>query len=172
MQSLADSFIVGSPLRDFNLSQNKSLRTLQVRACAVNYVLENFPPDTASRLLRHVLSTIQSPAFFQVEIIYLESDLSEAGAPHGCRSYPYKMSEAEFLEKALQHHKLFDVFRKAHKVRGFRLVLCANVREPMKWCSMQVLNQVVATEKAIRGFGGLSSEPLVTYRPFRRPCHF
>ena len=118
--------------------------------------------DTASTLLRHVLSTIQSPVFFQVVVLYQDGDFR--GARPSWRSH-WGLSRAEIAE-ASRHHRRFEVFREARKVWDFRLVLCANVQEHIREHSMEILKRVVAVEKAKTGFDDFPSEPLVTYYPY------
>ena len=66
-----------------------------------------------------------------------------------------------------------QAFREMYKVRDFELVLCVDVWHRLGEDAIRELNQAVAAEKAERGFGNLSSEPLVTYSPrrsLRVPC--
>ena len=62
------------------------------------------------------------------------------------------------------------MFREAHKVQNFRLVLCADVCDCMGEYSVQELENAVAAEKASGGFDSIFTEPLVTYSP-RGVCH-
>lgn len=97
---------------------------------------------TTSRFYEHVLSTIESPVFSRVSVIYLQSD---------------------FLAGSIMQHsaKHFELFRGMHQIRGFRLVLHADVREPLEGWVVQKLKDVVAAEKARGGF----PEPAVTSAP-------
>jgi len=56
------------------------------------------------------------------------------------------------------------VFREMHKVRGFQLVLCADVWDGVVVAAMRELERAVATERAGRGFDDLFPEPLVISR--------
>ena len=52
-----------------------------------------------------------------------------------------------------QHHWQFEMFREAHKVQDFQLVLCADVCDCMIIYSVRELeNAPVAAEKASGGF--------------------
>jgi hypothetical protein len=68
--------------QDFNLSCNKSLRTLEIRARFAS----------SAGLLTYALSTITSPAFSTVTIIYWDSDL------------PRFLSPDEAARETLSHH--------------------------------------------------------------------
>ena len=78
---LANNFTARSSLRDFNLSlsRNWSLQTIEVTAQSVYGVLGAGLPGTTSRLLTRALSTITSPVFSEVIIIYRDHDF------HGVR---------------------------------------------------------------------------------------
>ena len=66
----------------------------------------------------------------------------------------------------MQHSaKHFELFRGMHQIRGFRLVLHADVREPLEGWVVQKLKDVVAAEKARGGFNALFPEPAVTSAP-------
>ena len=93
---------------------------------------------------------------------------------HGivARSYPNqphlsKVSEADRAEEALRHHSRFEVLRELHRVRDFRLVLCAEVCDPVGDYSVRMLREAVVDEKAKGGFEGFRSEPVVLHHPRR-----
>ena len=67
---LANKFTVKSSLGDFDLSRNKSLRTLETTARSVDGALGGDSPDTASTLLEHALSTITPPTFFRIIVVF------------------------------------------------------------------------------------------------------
>ena len=157
LQYLADGFAAESSLWDFDLSHNKSLQTLEVSARSVEVTLSGGSLDAASMLLQYALSTIQSPVFFQVVVFYCDRDL--------CGPQPVRFSY--WAPSASQYHGQFEVFREARKVRDFRLVLCANVPDPVRERSVRVLKRAVAAEKAKNGFDDFFPAPSVTYRPYR-----
>ena len=118
MQFLTNNFAVAFHLRDFNLSQNKSLRELEIMAQFIY----------SSHLLTFALSTITSPALFKVTVIYWDSDLPSDGVARGAPS----------------HFHQFELFRAMRRVRNFQLVLCAHVRDDERECSVRILKQVAA----------------------------
>ena len=132
MQFLTNNFAVAFHLQDFNLSQNKSLRELEIRARFIY----------SSHLLTFALSTITSPAFSKVTVIYWDSDLPSRGVTKGA---PY-------------YRPQFELFRAMRRVRNFQLVLCAHVRDDEGGQSVRKLKQIAAE-------GNISPEPLVVHSP-------
>jgi hypothetical protein len=58
-----------------------------------------------------------------------------------------------------------EMLREVHKVRDFRLVLCANVWGCVGEYPVRILEEDVAEEKAKKGFDKNFPEPLVIYDP-------
>ena len=133
-------------LQDFDLSQNVTLRTLEVRAW---YIYGTGP-------LAHALSTITSPAFSKVTVTHWYSDIY--------RPLPVGATEA--------HHWRFEVFRTMRKVRDFQLVLRADVPDHLGECSVRKLKEIMAAEKAKIGCDDTFPEPLVFYSPPEPYCRF
>jgi hypothetical protein len=124
--------------------------------------------DNASKLYTYLLSTIQSPAFSKVEVVYLGSDFRAIGAGRQPLMARLRQpSQDEEVEEASQHRKRFELLREMHKVRGFRLVLYAYVWESDAEYVVQLLREAVAAEKARGGFNDLFPEPSVTFFPCR-----
>ena len=73
-----------------------------------------------------------------------------------------RMSQAEIAEKVLRHHKRFELLRKLHKVRDFRLTLSATVTGHMGEYPVQILKRVVAEKRQKRG--------LTMFFPYHRWC--
>ena len=120
--------------------------------------------DTASSLLGYAVSTIASPSFFQVVVVYQWHSLRGLYAPQ----YPiHEVSQDVSEAEALRHQGRFGVLRKAHQARDFQLVLSAEMWDPEAKFSVQILKEVVAGEKAEGGFGDFLPEPLVTCHPLR-----
>ena len=119
-------------------------------------------------LLRHVLSTLQSPALLRVIVVYQESDFygiqiwGSSNWPHLCQ-----VSEEQKAEEASRHRLRFKLLREACKVKNFELVLRADVWGPVGEYAVRRLEEAVAAEKAKKGFDNFSSEPLVIYDPHR-----
>ena len=143
------------------LSQNKSLRTLEVLAHSVNYSLRASLQDPASSFLKHALSTITSPIFLEVVVIYrwynfrgirnLRFDAVRRPLCHICG-----LTEGERAEEALQYRRQFKVFREAQKVRDFQLVLRAEVWDDVGGCSVGISN----TRKILYSLAALVNEAL------------
>ena len=140
---LANNFVASSSLRDFDLSWNKSLRTLEVR---VRYL-------HGMGFLKYTPSTITPPVFSKITVIYRDFDL------------PWSRLQAKAAEDALSHRRRSEVFRAMRRVRDFQLVLCARVRDDVGGYSVQKLKQVVAEEKVKMGRDHISPEPLVVCGP-------
>lgn len=113
-------------------------------------------------LFIHVLSTITSPVFPEVIVIYQDCDFRGVQSTWFPSDNPFRlMLEAKRAEEASWHHSLFEVFREMRKVRDFRLILCAHVEGRLAEYIVWVLKQIVATEKARRGFDTHFTEPSV-----------
>jgi len=83
------------------------------------------PADIDSRLLKHALSTITSPTFFEVIAIYRDYDFRGVESPDYLTIPPVRsMSQADSAMEALYRCAQFRALREIHKVRDFRLVLC------------------------------------------------
>ena len=160
---LANKFTARSFLRDFDLSRNTSLRTLQVTAWS-DHRLQVCSPAVAARLLTYALSTITSPIFVEVAAIYREYHFCGVEFPWSDRPRLRRMSSAEkAMETSWNGHRS-EAFRRMHKVRDFQVVLCADVWEGVGEYSVRSLNEVVAAEKARRGFDTGFPKPVVIYR--------
>ena len=131
----------------------------------IDEALQSGSMDGASRLFKFALSSIQSPVFFQVNVLYQSPDLPGRDDPESW-NYPHNTTEAEKLEGALWHHKRFELFREMHKVQNFQLVLRAHELGDTEEYVVQILKEVVAAEKARGGFDDQFPEPLVTLNPF------
>jgi len=134
VQFLADNFTARSSLGDFDLSRNKSLRTLEITARSIDAILRGNSPGTPSNLLAHALSTITSPMFSEVVVFYREEN--SPGAVFCLQAlwfpsviYPsiHEMSQAERAREVSRHHERFELFHEMHKIRDFQLVLCVDV---------------------------------------------
>ena len=167
MRFPTDKLIAKSSLLDFGLSRNKSLRTFEVTARSIiSRRKPRAPNPTTLRFLRTVLSTIASPSFVEVVIIYLSYDFG--GVVFHCRPRVCKdVTPAEREKEASWHRGLFKVFRKMYAIRDFQLVLCVDVWDCVGEHAKGLLKEAVAVEKAKNGFDYLPLEPLVVYSPRR-----
>jgi len=144
-------------LQHFNLSRNKSLRTLETTAESITRAQDN-----AFNFLRTILYTITSPAPLDVVIVYHDLDLG--GLPGYCfRCEPDPVCFLHGWHKGniidaprYEHHS--RVFREIHKARqDFRLVLCADVFDCMVEYGIQTLESIVDAG----GLDYLLYEPLI-----------
>ena len=159
---------VSSPLQDFDLSRNKSFHTLQIKASYICHTSGTGSLDAASNFLNHTLSTITSPKFSNVIVVYVWSDFLGVGSwKHPDQPHLREISRAERAEEVSRHRRVFEVFRRVHKVGSFWLQLCASVWDPVGEYAMGILKEAVAEEKASVGFDRFHSKPLVTYYPKR-----
>ena len=152
MQVLANDFTAESSLQDFDLSRIESLRTLQIPWFSIDRASRNGSPN-ASRFLKHVLSTITSSAFSMIVVLY--GDRNFCGV------------ESEKAEEVSRHRRIFEVFREAHEVRGFRLKLCASAWGSAGEESARILEEAIAEERAENGFDDFLCDPFVGYNPRR-----
>jgi hypothetical protein len=170
VQVLANDFAAGSSLRDFDLSRNESLRTLQVPASSISHTATQSggSPGTAP-FLKHVLSTITSSAFFEIIVLYEDYDLR--CVPEFWRSDwpPRELTQAARAEAASRHRERFEVLREVRKMRDFQLVLHMRVWGRVGEYLVRTLEEAVAEEKAKKGFDKSFPEPSVMYNP-QRTC--
>ena len=134
--------------------------------CCLRGAFHSEPPHIASDLLKHVLSTITSPTFFEIVVVY--RDYNFCGVE--TMEYPTQppvctTSRADRAMGIRQHLPEFDVFREIHKVRNFRLVLCADVRVCAGEYPVRVLEEGVATEREKGEFEDSFPETLVIHSP-------
>jgi len=165
VQVLTERFIARDFLQDFDLSRNKSLRTLQTTTWSLDDALRARPPVPGTSLLTYALSTITSPVFSEIVVFYRDYDLPGAYSAWPGRSPVQSAFQngigAGIAEEASRHHRRFGVFRALRKVRDFRLVLCADACDG-GYGYERTLKNAIAAEKAERGFDSIFPEPLVT----------
>ena len=159
----ANAFVARSFLQDFDLSRNKSLRILEITASSI----ANRKPG----FFTHVLSTITSPAFLEVVILYRDYDFRVVIPPQREDSRMCYKRFGSDVHEALWHYRLFEVFREMREIRKFRLVLCVDVWDRVGEYSVQALKQAVAAEKTQKGFDNTFPEPSVIYSP-QRSCRY
>lgn len=162
---VANNFAASSSPGDFDLSQNKSLRRLQVPASPLGNGGVDWPNPA---FLKYVLSTIASHATLKVIVLYLDKDFYGVGSLRSDPPHLREPSQAEREYEASQHRERFDVLREASKVRAFQLELWANVRGCVEDSyPVRMLEEAVVEEKARRGFDDFFSDPLVLYHARR-----
>ena len=143
IQVPAHNFAAIHSVGDFDLSRNKSLRTLEVTAFEIGIAMLCHPITMGP--LTYALSTITSPTFSEVAVFYRECDF-------------------DYTSMYCQH---FEGLRMMHKVRGFRLALCVGIwgREVERYA--RKLKVVVAEERENNGFDDIFPEPPVFCSPRR-----
>ena len=122
-------------------------------------------PWTIVSSLKNPLLTITSPVFSDVIVIFTDKDVPlmgyrQCGLLTSMRFSPY-IEAAEARTRSRTFRMLHDL----HKVRDFKLVLCAKVWGYFEDCAVRELERIVATEWRKAGGGNPSPEPLVTSRP-------
>ena len=123
-QVLAENFTVKFSLQDFDLSQNKSLHTVEFPASSIDCALNDNPPGSVLSFLKHLLSTIPPSVSLEIIVLYFDCDFC------GVKSrWPYlrEISQGEAAEEASWHRRRFEVLREVQKVQDFRLTLSATV---------------------------------------------
>jgi hypothetical protein len=142
----------------FNLSQNKSLRTLETTAASIT--AKDVYPD----FLTAVLSTITSPLPLDVIIDYDDFDVDRMRrwAANPTLTYPLPVElEDQMAKNVLRHEQRFKLFQEMYRVRRFRLVLCADVSNHSVEPAVQTLKNLVKAEKAMGRLGYLHCEVLI-----------
>ena len=176
LQYLANGLAAQSPPSHLNLSQNKSLRTFEVTASSIGCKigLSNWTPEPMTGFLRTVLSTITSPIFSEVVVVFRDFNFTGiTPRPLPAQSIPRGLTPAEEADEALFHSRVFTVFREMHSTaQDFRLVLRADVWDCVGEYATGVLRQAVAVEKAAKRLDYLPSEPLVILRPQGTPARW
>ena len=163
-QVLANNFSANfSP--NFDLSQNTSLRALEVtmgRMVTILYVPLIITQITKN--LGHALSTIRSPTFSEVVVIYQDRDIP---AVHYQQEGPpalWWLSPTQKARFASERRIVFEVLRELRRAHDFNLVLCADVWGCARIHAMRELKQAVLEERRQGGLDNMSSRLMVTYR--------
>ena len=138
----ADNPSAKSCHEDFDLSRNKLLRTLELPRVG----LYSFHPLAPG--FKQALSTIRSPVFVDVVVVYEDCDIS----PPVGKDY-----------SVVRNGQMFEMLYEMRRVRDFELVLRADVRGCMRERAVQELEWVVSTERERGGLGDFSSRLTVTF---------
>ena len=140
----------------FDLSRNKSLRTLETTAASIT------AEGAAPNFLTVVLSTITSPLPLDAIIDYDDVDVDLVRASEGPRIFACLMTLKDAItENALGHEQRFKLFQGMYRVREFRLVLYADVPNHAVGPAVQTLERLVRAEKEKGRLGYLRREPLI-----------
>ena len=149
----ADNPSAKSCHEDFDLSQNRSLRTLEHPRIA----LYSFHPLASG--FKQALSTIRSPVFADIIIIYEDDDISGAHISSTIAFIHAPIGRDYSMER---NGQMFEMLREMRRIRDFGLVLCADVWGYIRERAMRELEWVVSTERERGGLGDLSSRLTVT----------
>jgi len=162
---LADHLPVRSLADGIDLSQNKSLRTLEFRAWHFDEAVYSVGLlELTANFLGNTLSTIRSPVFSKVIVFYRDFDFFGIDTPwSGLTLRQPRRKEVEV--EAKEHSIRFMTIRSIRYKRHFQLVLCADVWDGAGEFAVRSLEQAVAAEKERGGFDWVFPEPLVIYRP-------
>jgi len=117
-------------LRAFDLSHLRSLRCLEVTASSMSKAYQE-----ATRLIHEIFSTIKSPVFSEIVLVFQRPDLYR----------PY------FIP--------FDMFRQMHSERKFRLVFSLEVAKRHKDLGLQVMELRMGYEVAQERLDFLENPP-------------
>ena len=139
IQAPSNDFAAYSSTGDFNLSQNNSIRALQILM---------HPPDTTSSFLEHALPTIRSSG-------------------HEDQPLPCELSRAERGEGVSRHRRQLEVFREAHEVLDFELELCVTIWGSAGKGALRIFGEAVVEEKVKNRFNDFSFNPYAGYSPQR-----
>ena len=167
VQVRANDLIARSALLDFDLSLNKSLSQLEVPVGSVDSALRRGSLDTASRFLKYTLSTIQSPGFSQVRLVYRLSDFHAGQTRQHSRwlARPGCYTPDPPRGGTSWYRRRFGVFREAQRVRDFQLVLIVYVPKNCSEDVVGMLKEDVAAENARGGFDDCFPAPLAIFIP-------
>ena len=157
-QTLTNDLSAGEFPEDFDLSRNETLRTLEVKAGSI--------AGDQAYLLANALSTITSPVFSELVVVYEDHNF-----PAQVFLHPFSrtlsslsLSDTETVVPGF-HEMVLGVLREICKIRDFKLVLRADVWGYMEGYVVWRLEQMVAREREKSGPDDLSFLPLVTCRP-------
>ena len=170
LQVLTGDFADVSSVRDFDLSRNKFLQTLELMARDIVFTLSlGGSSETAIGHFTYAPSTITSPVFTEVAVFYRDCDFF--GVIHSWPDFGIlrPLSPGRMAEEASYFDWQFEMFRAMRKIRDFQLVLCADTWDVVGEYTAGVLKQAVVAEKVKRGFDDTFLEPLVIHHP-RRSC--
>ena len=138
--------------KHFDLSRNKSLRTLETTSASITVASD------ASRFLKAVLATVAPGLPLDVVVTYGNSDVGYFVSTGKGGVLPYSGTGGD---NPLHHAGQFKVYREMYKAREFRLILCADVYGQIVERAVGVLERIVDTEKKNGRLDYLPCEPLI-----------
>jgi len=153
-------------LRDFNLSQNNSFRTLETTGGSI------YAADAASDFLITVLSSVTSPARVDFVIIYRDRDVianrlhrlpCELGRTCFCHFWLLISNYAKEFQLSQ-----IEVLQDVQNIRKFRLVLCADVSDDLVDYTIDSLEHIVNVQTAKGGLDRLCRPLVISERRMLR----
>ena len=149
--------------RDFDLSRNKSLRTLETTAASVTKA-----GDNASGFLEAVLSTVTSPLPLDVVVTHRGVDVDLYVCAWAKPIRVRRASPNQVAKNILDHSERFKVFREMYRVKEFRLVLCVDVPDCIAERALRALERIVEVQRTNGGLDHLCE--LLVISEVRSPC--
>jgi hypothetical protein len=150
-------FVVSDPafVRHFDLSRNKSLRTLETTADSIDSA-----GNAATKFLKTILSSVAASVPLDVVIIHRDIEICGLQLRDDFGPLCRLHSSQEQWDRGARHYlRHLGVIREMYNTRAFRLVLCADVSDSMVEHAVEILGRVVEAGKAM-GLDDLY-EPLV-----------
>lgn len=141
--------------RVFNLSRNKALRTLETTAEAMTN------GEDSPSFFKTVLATITSPLSLDFVVVYWEYEVDCRVPTWPSATSIWDLPGETESHNALDHQQRFKTFREMYGVRGFRLVLCADVLDCVMEDAIENLEYFVEEEKEKGELDYLFCEPLI-----------
>ena len=151
----------------FDLSRNKSLRTLETTSWSIEA-----SHRVGSNFLRAVLSSITSPAPIDFVLIYQNGDFDVKRPCRLCTTQPAPIPYCYYspwggLDTEVDHFYLnsnsqFTVIQEMHSVRRFRLGFCLDVSDCVIGYALETLQRILRTEELRGGFDYLLDGSFVT----------
>ena len=124
--------------------------------------------STTATFLKQIFSTITSPSFSKVVVLYKDCDFRGVESwSSGQPPFRHELLQAGSTGEAAGHRLRFEVLREVHNVRAFQLVLCVSVWGCVGEYPVRRLEEAVAEAKAEGAFGNDFSDPVVVYDPQR-----
>ena len=153
IQALIGDF-KGKSCRDLDLRRKKSLRKLEITASSLIWVLKNRAPATVPSSFRALLSTVESPVFSDVVVVYRHGDFYNDVYSND--------APTELGDEETWYHRQFEVFRAMFEAQDYRLVLSMN------WVGDDSVREIKRAVVAERAKGGL---PLQIAMPYSLRTH-
>jgi hypothetical protein len=146
--------------RRFDLSRNKSLRTLETTGSSISNANLGRNKNIAFDFFKTILSSVTPSAPLDVVIIYRAREI--CGLPDlDVKPFCFLHSPQEIWNRHSSYYqRQLRMFCGIYKTRNFRLVLCADVPDFMAEHAIEILGRAVEMGKVMGGIGHLY-EPLV-----------